>query len=162
MEHAIEGAHTIKRLYLSFRYCALRCLPFASAFAAMCMLLLRIESCGWTAPSASLGHAASRTRRTLLTTEECLLNANRNPNLTKEQIEGVLASMLGIKKFIWLPRGLEADDDTNGHVDNFACFARPGVVLLAWTDDKDDPQVQPHYLAMGMCSKCVGTTVFLK
>ena len=51
--------------------------------------------------------------------------------------------MLGIKKFIWLPRGLEADDDTNGHVDNFACFARPGVVLLAWTDNKDDPQVRP-------------------
>lgn len=55
----------------------------------------------------------------------------------------MLASMLGIKKFIWLPRGLEADDDTNGHVDNFACFARPGVVLLAWTDNKDDPQVCP-------------------
>ena len=45
--------------------------------------------------------------RTLLTTEECLLNANRNPDLTKAQIEGVLARMLGIKKFIWLPRGLE-------------------------------------------------------
>ncbi len=79
--------------------------------------------------------------RTLLTTEECLLNKNRNPDLTKEQIEGHIAGMLGIKKFIWLPRGLEADDDTNGHVDNFACFARPGVVLLAWTDDKSDPQV---------------------
>ena len=41
---------------------------------------------------------------------------------------------------IWLPLGLYADHDTNGHVDNFACFARPGVVLLAWTDDKQDPQ----------------------
>ena len=61
----------------------------------------------------------------------------------------MLASMLGIKKFIWLPRGLEADDDTNGHVDNFACFARPGVVLLAWTDNKDDPQVHPPHLAAG-------------
>ena len=79
--------------------------------------------------------------RTLLTTEECLLNHNRNPDLTKEQIEAYLASMLDIKKFIWLPRGLEADTDTSGHIDNFACFARPGVVLLAWTDDKEDPQV---------------------
>ena len=40
-------------------------------------------------------------------------------------------------------RGLFADHDTNGHIDNFACFARPGVVLLAWTDDESDPQVRP-------------------
>ncbi len=39
------------------------------------------------------------------------------------------------------PRGLAFDEDTNGHIDNFACFARPGVVLLAWSDDPDDPQV---------------------
>ena len=42
---------------------------------------------------------------------------------------------------LWLPKGLYKDTDTNGHVDNFACFARPGVVLLAWTDDAEDPQV---------------------
>ncbi|KAK9828044.1 hypothetical protein WJX81_004404 [Elliptochloris bilobata] len=89
---------------------------------------------------------------TLLTTEECLLNKNRNPDLTKAQIEGVLADMLRIKKFIWLPRGLEADDDTNGHVDNFACFARPGVVLLAWTDDKEDPQYQRSLEALQVLS----------
>lgn len=45
------------------------------------------------------------------------------------------------QKVIWLPRGLVGDDDTNGHVDNFACFAAPGVVLLAWTDDEADPEV---------------------
>lgn len=77
---------------------------------------------------------------TLLTTEECLLNHNRNPQLTREQIEAWLQRMLGVQKAIWLPRGLYGDDDTNGHVDNFACFARPGVVLLAWTDDESDPQ----------------------
>jgi hypothetical protein len=38
------------------------------------------------------------------------------------------------------PRGLYKDDDTNGHIDNFACFVRPGVVLLAWCDDPSDPQ----------------------
>ena len=43
---------------------------------------------------------------------------------------------------LWLPKGLYKDTDTNGHVDNFACFARPGAVLLAWTDDAQDPQVQ--------------------
>jgi agmatine/peptidylarginine deiminase len=46
-----------------------------------------------------------------------------------------------LQTVIWLPLGLYGDDDTNGHVDNFACFARPGVVLLAWTDDEQDPQV---------------------
>ncbi|PRW60837.1 agmatine deiminase [Chlorella sorokiniana] len=77
---------------------------------------------------------------TLLTTEECLLNHNRNPELSREQIEGWLRRMLGVQKIIWLPKGLVGDDDTNGHIDNFACFAAPGVVLLAWTDDESDPQ----------------------
>lgn len=82
--------------------------------------------------------------RTLLTTEECLLNTTgraRNPQLSRSQIEGHLKDMLGVRKIIWLPRGLYADEDTNGHVDNFACFAAPGKVLLAWTDDTSDPQV---------------------
>ena len=62
---------------------------------------------------------------------------------------------------LWLPKGLYADDDTNGHVDNFACFVRPGVVLLAWTDDTKDPQVcvsrcvtacKPGYCCTNACS----------
>ncbi|PIN06955.1 Agmatine deiminase [Handroanthus impetiginosus] len=77
---------------------------------------------------------------TCLTTEECLLNKNRNPNLTKAQIEDELKAYVGVTKIIWLPRGLYGDEDTNGHIDNMCCFARPGVVLLAWTDDKSDPQ----------------------
>ncbi|KAL6759516.1 hypothetical protein V8C86DRAFT_2573792 [Haematococcus lacustris] len=79
---------------------------------------------------------------TLLTTEECLLHPNRNPNCSKEDIEAQLKRWLGVAKVLWLPKGLYADHDTNGHVDNFACFARPGVVLLAWTDDSSDPQHQ--------------------
>jgi agmatine deiminase len=46
----------------------------------------------------------------------------------------------GVRKVIWLPKGLYGDEDTNGHIDNFACFVKPGVVLLAWTDDTNDPQ----------------------
>lgn len=76
---------------------------------------------------------------TLLTTEECLLNPNRNPELSREQIEAHLHDYLGIEKVIWLGRGVY-DDETDGHVDNIACFARPGVVLLTWTDDESDPQ----------------------
>ncbi|XP_020522677.1 agmatine deiminase isoform X2 [Amborella trichopoda] len=77
---------------------------------------------------------------TCITTEECLLNPNRNPDLSKEQIENELKAYLGVRKVIWLPRGLYGDDDTNGHVDNMCCFVKPGVVVLAWTDDERDPQ----------------------
>lgn len=75
---------------------------------------------------------------TLLTTEECLLNNNRNPHLTQQQIEQYLMDYLNIEKVIWLPEGLY-NDETNGHIDNFCCFIKPTEVLLAWTDDKDNP-----------------------
>lgn len=75
---------------------------------------------------------------TILTTEECLLNPNRNPHLSKGQIEIILKEKLGASKVIWLPNGIAFDDDTNGHVDNIATFARPGEVVLSWTDDVDD------------------------
>jgi agmatine deiminase len=77
---------------------------------------------------------------TILTTEECLLNANRNPHLNKAEIEQLLLHYLGGEKVIWLKRGLVADEDTNGHIDNIACFSKPGEVLLSWTDDPSDPQ----------------------
>jgi agmatine deiminase len=78
---------------------------------------------------------------TILTTEECLLHPNRNPDLTRIQIEDLLKQHLGASKIIWLPYGLAFDEDTNGHVDNFACFAAPAHVLLAWTDDQErDPE----------------------
>ncbi|CAL5198499.1 unnamed protein product [Lathyrus oleraceus] len=79
---------------------------------------------------------------TCLTTEECLLNKNRNPHMSKSQIEDELKAYLGVRKVIWLPRGLYGDDDTNGHIDNICCFVKPGVVLLSWTDDKTDPQYE--------------------
>ncbi|HEX6887266.1 MAG TPA: agmatine deiminase [Candidatus Nanopelagicales bacterium] len=78
---------------------------------------------------------------TVLTTEECLLNPNRNPELTREQVEALLCSHLGATRVIWLPRGVHLDE-TDGHVDNFARFVAPGVVMLTWTDDRDDPQWQ--------------------
>ncbi len=76
---------------------------------------------------------------TVLTTEECLLNANRNPGLSREQIERALCEYLGAEKVLWLGRGVY-NDETDGHVDNLACFVRPGVVLLTWSDDASDPQ----------------------
>jgi agmatine deiminase len=76
---------------------------------------------------------------TVIATEECLLNHNRNPALGREQIEQVIYEYLGAEKMIWLGRGVY-NDETDGHVDNLVCFAGPGVVLLTWTDDESDPQ----------------------
>lgn len=95
---------------------------------------------------------------TLLTTSECLLNPNRNPHLTKEAIEAVLKDSLGVSRVLWLPHGLDADDDTNGHVDNFCCFVRPGHVVLAWTDhddyDDDDNDNDDGTLKINNYSRC--------
>jgi agmatine deiminase len=76
---------------------------------------------------------------TLLVTEECLLNPNRNPALTRAQIETLLRSYLGVRTIVWLGAGV-INDETDGHVDNLACFARPGEICLTWTDNRRDPQ----------------------
>lgn len=75
---------------------------------------------------------------TLLTTAECLLDPGRNPGLSQQAIEQALCETLGVERVLWLPWGV-SDDETNGHVDNVACFVKPGEVLLAWTDDPDHP-----------------------
>ena len=90
---------------------------------------------------------------TLLTTEECLLNPNRNPHLSKTEIEMHLKSYLNVKTIIWLPRGLTTDEETNGHVDNLACFAGPGRVLLCWCDDTSDPEYEISREAFEVISK---------
>jgi agmatine deiminase len=67
---------------------------------------------------------------TLITTEQCLLNPNRNPTLSREDIEEVLGRYLGARRVVWLGHGLIEDRDTDGHVDLIAAFAGPGQVLL--------------------------------
>jgi agmatine deiminase len=78
---------------------------------------------------------------TCLTTEECLLNPNRNPSLSRAEIESRLGAYLGVEKVIWLPRGVFGDE-TDGHIDNLVCFTRPGRVLLSWSDQVGDPQTE--------------------
>lgn len=78
---------------------------------------------------------------TLLTTEECLLNKNRNPRLSKEEIEEILKQYLGVEKIIWLKKGLYGDE-TDGHIDNVACFARPGVLLAHKCSDSNEPNYE--------------------
>ncbi len=84
---------------------------------------------------------------TLLTTEECLLSAGRNPDLTKEEIDQRLRDYLGAEKVVWLPYGVYLDE-TNGHVDNFCRFVAPGRVMLTWTDDATDPQYERSVAAL--------------
>lgn len=74
---------------------------------------------------------------TLLTTEQCLLNSNRNPGMGRDQVEDVLKKQLGVSKIIWLAEGLSGDE-TDGHIDNVACFSAPGRVLLQGCADQAD------------------------
>jgi agmatine deiminase len=78
---------------------------------------------------------------TVLVVEQCVLNENRNPNVTRQDMERMLKDYLGASHVIWLAEGVPGDE-TDGHVDNIACFARPGVVLLSWCDDPADPHYQ--------------------
>lgn len=76
---------------------------------------------------------------TLLTTENVVLNPNRNPGLTKADAEEVFRLHLGVDKVIWLEHALDIDS-TDGHVDNLACFVRPGVVTALVAEDPADSQ----------------------
>lgn len=78
---------------------------------------------------------------TILTTEACLCSAGRNSDMTKEEITKKLCDCLGAEKVIWLPRGIY-NDETNEHVDNVCAFTNTGEVVLAWTDNENDPQYE--------------------
>ncbi|MBV8800433.1 MAG: agmatine deiminase family protein [Alphaproteobacteria bacterium] len=80
--------------------------------------------------------------RTLITTEQCLLNPNRNPDLTQQQIEEGLALFTGVRKVIWLGDGF-SDEETDGHVDNIACFVAPGRVVVGVPCSKSHPDFAP-------------------
>ena len=77
---------------------------------------------------------------TVITTESCFLNKNRNPGRSRKEIENELCRTLGAEKIIWLP-GDPDETETDGHVDGIAAFIEPGRVLLEVNYDKTDP----HY-----------------
>ncbi|MER5886269.1 agmatine deiminase family protein [Streptomyces sp. NPDC001941] len=76
---------------------------------------------------------------TLITTEQCLLHPNRNPDLTRERIEAELKARLGVEKVVWLPYGGLLDTETDGHVDGVCAFAAPGKVVVSLPDDPGHP-----------------------
>ena len=81
---------------------------------------------------------------TVVTTEECVLNANRSnaafPVRTRSALEAIFREYLGAHNVIFLPRGVVGDEDTNGHVDNLCTFVKPGHVVLTWPDDETSAQ----------------------
>ena len=82
---------------------------------------------------------------TLLATEECLLDEKvqaRNPGLGREALESVLAAHLGVRKVLWLGRGISGDD-THGHIDDLARFVDETTVVVAQASDPDDVDYEP-------------------
>jgi len=78
----------------------------------------------------------------LLTTESCLLNPNRNPQLSREQIEKKLRDYLGVREILWLGDGIEGDD-TDGHIDDLTRFVSERAVVTVLEDDPDDANYSP-------------------
>ncbi|HTI73279.1 MAG TPA: agmatine deiminase family protein [Candidatus Limnocylindria bacterium] len=79
---------------------------------------------------------------TLLTTEACLLNPNRNPGLSKTEIEGYLCAYLGVRHVLWLGDGI-VGDDTDGHVDDLTRFVNPTTVVTVVEENPDDENHEP-------------------
>lgn len=110
---------------------------------AVAQKVLEIEGCDrYRAPFVLEGGAIHVDGQgTLLTTEECLLNPNRNPHLDRDEIESLLKRYLGVEVIVWLGKGVHLDE-TDGHVDNLCAYVRPGEVVLTWTNDRNDPQYE--------------------
>ena len=95
---------------------------------------------------------------TLLTTEMCLLSEGRNPHMSREEIEAQLKEYLNLEKIIWIKDGIDPDE-TNGHIDDVACFVRPGEVACIWTEDVNNPfyeQAQAAYKTLSDATDAKG------
>ncbi len=95
---------------------------------------------------------------TLIATEQTLLNTNRNPELTQQDVEESLALYAGARRIVWLGEGF-SDDETDGHIDNIACFVAPGRVLVGVPSSKSHPDYEPVMEAirrLSLCARCAG------
>lgn len=90
---------------------------------------------------------------TLMTSEQCLLNKNRN-KVSKEEIEQILSKYLGVKHFIWLDEGIDGDD-TDGHIDDIARFVDPKTIVTVYEENKKDANYQKLHKNFELLSKSV-------
>jgi len=122
--------------------------------SGVCKKIFEVNNADYYQPSVVLEGGAIHVdgKGTLIGVEECLLNKNRNPSMTKQDMAVIFSDYLGIKKTIWLPKGVY-NDETDGHVDNLCCFTPDGVVLLTWTDDQSDPQYEISHRAFEILKK---------
>ncbi len=89
----------------------------------------------------------------LLTTSECLLNPNRNPSLSKTDIEQILKEQLGAESFLWVDHGYLAGDDTDSHIDTLVRFAPNNTLVYVKCDDENDE----HFAALDAMEKQLHT-----
>ncbi len=113
--------------------------PFENDAAFAAGVLERARTRVYRAPMVCEGGAIHVDGEgTLITTEQCLLNPNRNPKLDRHRVEETLAGFTGAERIVWLG-GIFADDETDGHVDNLACFAAPGRVIVGIPASRSHP-----------------------
>lgn len=99
---------------------------------------------------------------TLLTTENCLLNPNRNPGMTREQMEQLLQKYLRCQTVVWLPGHGIVGDDTDGHIDQVARFTSETTVLVAapWSDDAEEaPLLRENFEAVAQSRDALGRSL---
>lgn len=134
-----DGAEELRGIHWKFNAWGEKYKPYDLDAAAAGLLLKELGVPAIAAPFVLEGGSIHTDGEgTLLTTEQCLLNPNRNPGLTREQIEAGLREYLNVSKILWLKNGLFGDE-TDGHIDNVACFAKPGTVIIQTCSDPEDP-----------------------
>lgn len=97
------------------------------------------------------GNIAPDGNGTIFVVEDSVVNTNRNPSMTKAQIEDILLEATGSKQIVWLPFGLTGDE-TGGHVDNVLAFADKRTMLMSYTDDKNNPHYKNTHILYDILS----------